>query len=769
MSRAPREDRAFRVVGDNVPRADGPDKVTGAAAYASDLVLPNMLHARLVRSAIPHGRLVRVAVDRATAHPGVVAVVTGRDLDGFHPYYGHIVRDRPVLAIDRVRFAGEPVAIAIGVDEWSADEGAELVEVEYEEWPAVFAAEHAMRPSAPVLHPAGGYEVGAMRGFAEAVEAGLTPNLCHEATLAWGDVDAAFGQAARVFADTFRFPMVFHYTMEPYGAVASWSEGGLTVWSSAQHPFMVRAELSRLFDLPLNRVRIVVPYVGGGYGGKSYTKVEPLAAVAARAAGRPVRLVLDVDESFLTTRCDAATVTVRTAVTASGRLLARDIDIAMNTGAYAENSPLVVRKAVNRALGPYRIPNARVRGRLVYTNTAPASSFRGFGAPQVVWAGESQMDIIAEALGLDAVDLRMRNIASRGDELLPGLRPLDADLPGDLALLAERVQWGRPLTPNHGRGVACSASDAGAEPVSTAMVRVNADGSVTVLVGTTELGQGSRTVFAQIAAEELGVDYAQVKVVGSDTDLAPYDRSTGASRSTTVVGLALQDACRDARRDLVRMAAETAGVDEDAVVEVPGGVEVGGARLSWSEVIGKYFALPAGEVVGRGHVRRAGALAPLPVFWEIGMTAVEVSVDVETGLVRVEQLATVGDVGKAVHPASAESQDLGAATMGMGIALFEEIVYEDGQMLNNSMLQYRVPRIGDLPPRVDLTLVENRDGPGPYGLKGGGEGALNPVAPAVANAIARAVGVRLREAPMTPPRVWAALQAGVRPTPKQDL
>ena len=753
----------FRVVGHNVPRADGYEKVTGKAQYVGDLSFPDMLYARVVRSRIPHGRIVKIDPEPALRHPGVVAVVTAQDLADIHPYYGHIVRDRPVLAIDRVRFVGEPVAVVVGVDEWSAHEGSELVEVEYEEWPAVFTAEEASAPNAPILHPQSRYEVGELRGFEEDVTAGKLPNLCHEASLEWGDVEAAFQGADRVFEDTFTFPMTFHYTMEPYGAVAMWNGEELSVWSSAAHPFMVRLELSRLFRLPLSRVRVVVPYVGGAYGGKSYTKVEPMAAAAARKVRRPVKLIVDVSEAFYTTRSDSARVTFKTAVTRDGRILARDVTIVMNTGAYAENSPLVIKKAVNRAVGPYRVPNVRVRGQLFYTNTAPASSFRGFGAPQVVWAGESQMDIIADALGVDPVDLRLRNLAERGDVIIPGLRPLDGDVPGDLRTLAERLSWHEPAPRGHGKGVACSASDAGAEPVSTAMVRVHADGSVTVAVGTTEIGQGSRTVLAQIAAEELGVDYENVRVVASDTSWVPYDRSTGASRSTTVVGLAVQEACRDARQQLLRMVQEALGVSPDAVAERVGGVEVDGQLLTWADVIQRYFKLPAGEVMGRGYVRKAGRLAKLPVFWEIGMTGVEVSVDRETGLVRVEHLVTVGDVGKAVHPASAEGQDVGAATMGMGHSLFEEILYDEGgQMLNNDILLYRVPRFADLPRRVDTVLVENQDGVGPYGLKGGGEGSLNPVAPAIANAVARAVGVRVKELPLTPERVWRALQASSR-------
>jgi CO/xanthine dehydrogenase Mo-binding subunit len=545
--------------------------------------------------------------------------------------------------------------------------------------------------------------------------------------------------------------------MEPYTAVAEWREGALTVWSSAQHPYMVREDLAHCFRLPFSSVRVIVPYVGGGYGSKSYTKIEPLTAALALRAGRPVRLALSVDESILTTRGDAATVRLRTAFDHDGLILARQASIILNSGAYAENSPLVGRKAANRLGGPYRIPALDVTCSVVYTNTAPASSFRGFGAPQVTLAGESQIDEAAQRLRLDPLELRRRNLLRPGDRPWPKVRGIDADVAADLEIAAGELEWSTPAGERRGKAIAVSASDAGSEPVTTAVLRVHADGSVTVLCGSTEIGQGSSTVLAQLAAGEMGVELERVNLLQSDTTAVTYDRSTGASRTTTLMGLAIQAAARDARAQLVRWAEESLAPDGPAVVEERTGVRIGESTHDWGAIVRSWFGAASGEVIGRGYLRRAGTTEEMPPFWEIGCVGVEVSVDESTGEVRVERLVTVGDVGCAINPQLVEAQDIGAAMMGLGMAMREELVYDDGNLLNGNLWDYRVPRTTDLP-ELRTVVVERGDGVGPYGAKGGGEGSLNPVAAAIANAVQRAVGVRLREAPFTPERVWRALQ-----------
>jgi len=747
----------FHVVNHSLPRRDGRVKVTGKAQYVADLKLIGMAYAKVLRSPYAHANIISIGKSRAEAYPGVYCVVTGYDLDGINPYYGHAVKDHPLLAIDKVRYAGEAVAAVVAVDERTAFKALELIEVKYEELKAVFTPEEAAAKDAPLLHERK-FEAGALRGFEGEVTAGKGTNICQTHKIQWGDVDKAFKEAAAVIEGEYYFPMTYAYAMEPYVAIAEVNDQGVTIYSSAQHPFMVRHDLKSVFDLPVSSVRLIVPFVGGGYGSKSYTKIEPLVAACAWKAKRPVKLQLTVEEAMLTTRSDDAYTWMRTAVDKNGNIIARQAKILMNTGAYAENSPLVVEKSTNRCVGPYAIPNVLIENSSYYTNTVPASSYRGFGCAQVTLPGESQIDELAKKIGKDPYEFRLMNAAKPGEEFFPGMRPFDGTLKEDLDTAAKAIGWGKPLPKGHGRTVAVSGSDAGAYPLTSTAIRVHADGSVTIMTGSTELGQGSHTVLPQIAAEELGVPFDKVRVVSSDTAITPYDRSTGASRTTTLMGSAVLDASRDAIEQMAVMAADVLKVKAEQIEVVRGGVRCGEAQLNWSEVISKFYALPDGEVIGRAYIRKAGRFAKLPVFWEAAATGCEISVDEETGKITMEKLATVGDVGLAINPALAEGQDLGAATMGMGIGLFEELVYEGSQLVNGSILDYRLPRFSDLPKQIELHLVQNRDGVGPYGAKGGGEASLNSMAANIANAVDSAVGVRIREAPLTPEKVWRALK-----------
>jgi CO/xanthine dehydrogenase Mo-binding subunit len=751
-----KKSREFHVVNHSVPREDGFAKVTGRAVYASDIRLDGMAYAKVARSPYAHARIVSMNVAEAARQPGVLAVLTGDDLQGIDPYYGHAVKDHPLLAIGKVRFLGEPVAAVVAETERAAYEALEFIETEYEELPTVLDVDQALAESAPLVHQKA-YSGGAFRGFEDDKDQKAS-NICQNIHFEWGDVDAAFEQAAHVIEGEYYFPMAYAYAMEPYVSVADYTASGLTVYSSAQHPFIVRHDLSKVFGLPLNRVRLIVPFIGGGYGSKSYTKVEPLTAACSWKTKRPVKLQLSVEEAMLTIRNDDARVRIRTAVDAEGRLLAREAMIHLNTGAYAENSPLVAKKAANRIIGPYRFPNVRVDCLAVYTNTVPASSFRGFGATQVTFPGESQMDELAEKLKSDPVEFRQKNLAARGEAVHPNMRPLDADLAGDLSMIAEALETQKPLPANHGWGVACSASDAGSDPVTSSLIQVYGDGSVSVLTGSTEMGQGSHTVLRQIAAEEMGAPLEKVRVVGSDTAISPFERSTGASRTTTLMGRAVLEACHEAIEQLKNMAAEVLKTTPQRLTVERGGVAYQDQRLTWPEILNRYFGMSGCSIVGRAYLRRVGDLCMLPVFWEIGCAGVEVAVDPETGRIRLEKLATVGDVGLAINPAMAEGQDLGAATMGLGIGLYEELTYEGQQLLNGNLLDYRVPRFSDLAPKLELMLAENQDGVGPYGAKGGGEGSLNPIPACLANAVYRATGVRLRRLPLTPERVWRALK-----------
>ena len=740
------------------PRRDAWEKVTGRARYAVDAVLPNMAHAAVVRSERAHAHITSIDRAEAEAAPGVIAVVTAGDLGPLGLRFGHIVPDHCILAVDKVRYYGEPVAVVVAETPHQAADAAELVWVDYDDLPALTGAAAAL--ASDVLIHEQSYVADGER-FLDVVPAASTDNVAHRGELAWGDAEAALAAAATVVETTTTFPLVYGYAMETYNALADWQPGSLHVVSTAQHPLMVRKELARMFSLPLAAVRVEVPYIGGGYGTKSYTKLEPLAAAASWASGRPVKVTTDVEGAMYTTRADGALVTVRTGFDADARICARDIDIRFDTGAYADNSPLVLTKSINRSFGPYRMPNLRVRGVAAYTNTSPASSYRGFGAPQAALAGELNMDMAAEELGIDPVELRRRNLLAPGATIIDGKRPLDADLAADLDAVVSALDT-HAVAPApgtlRGRAVAVTASDAGASPNSTTQVRMHADGSVTLLVSSTEMGQGSRTALAQIAARELCVSLDAVAVGQSDTRFTPFEWTTGASRTTTIVGLAVQAACADLWDNLRARAAESAGVPVGQVEVRTGLLHVDDEALTPAEVIREWFGADAGEVVGVGVVRRAGATEVLPPFWEIGAVGVEVSVDAATGEVTVEHLVTVGDVGHAVNPDLVKGQDLGAATQGLGIALWEEMVYDGEQLTNPNLVEYRVPRLRDAPRRITSVLAERGDGAGPYGAKGAGEGALNPVPAAVAAAVGRAVGVWPTELPLTPPRVWSLLQ-----------
>lgn len=745
-------------VGSAVTRVDARAKVTGEALYSVDYAVPGMLHGHVLRSTRAHAEILDIDHTEASTIPGVVAVVTAEDLSGLFKWFGHIVADHPILAVDKVRYFGEPVALVIADTPYAAADAANAVRVEYRDLPAVIKPEEATLADAPVLHSED-YTAGD-RSFAEARSERIGPNVAHSAELGWGDVDEAFSSAAAIVETSVRYPMLYAYAMEPYNAVASFDDDTLDVLSTAQHPFQVREDLARIFDMPLNRVRVRSLLLGGGYGSKSYTKVEPLAAVGTWLAGRPVKVALDVEGAIHTTRADSAAVSVRSAFDASGRILARDFNMTFNTGAYADNGPLVLTKAVNRCFGPYKVPNLRASGRAVYTNTVPSSSYRGFGAPQGNLAGELNMDQAAHQLGLDAAEIRRINLVAPGERHLPGKRGMDADLVADLDIVVDKLGWPSDSPKDHhGIGFGCSASDAGAFPVSTASVKLLADGSVVVLTGSTEMGQGSRTALAQIASTELGIDVDRIRVVQSDTAFTPYERTTGASRTTTLTGLAVQRACRDALSKLEEIGAEVFECAVEEVKTAEGLVKGPDRQLEFDEAVQSWFGGRQGEIVGLGVVRRAGELEELPPFWEVGMVGVEVSVDPDTGRVQVEHLVTVGDIGHAINPALVEGQDLGAATQGLGAALGEELVYDGPQLMNANVVDYRVPHATDLPKRIDTVIVQRADGVGPYGAKGAGEGALNPIGGAVASAVGRAIGRWPNELPLTPERVWELIQA----------
>jgi CO/xanthine dehydrogenase Mo-binding subunit len=587
-------------------------------------------------------------------------------------------------------------------------------------------------------------------------------NICHHFSVARGDVDRGFAEADLVVEQTFTFPMVHHYSLEPHCAIARVDGQGITVWASTQHPFPVRKEVAEMFGLPLARVQVIVPYLGGAYGNKSYTKIEPLTIALAMRVKRPVRLALTVEDAFKTVRRAAVRYRLKTGVRRDGTLVARDGEIHYQLGAYADVGPRVVQKSAYTAAGPYRIPHLRINAYGVYTNTVVSVAFRGYGVPQTAWAYESQMDVIAERLGMDPLELRLRNLLKRGETFMEGDRPVDCDFAEGLRRAAAAVGWSEPTpAPRRGKGLACTIKAPLAPSVSSAMVRMHADGSVTLLTGTVECGQGARTALSQIVAEELGVPLPWVRVARSEVGMSPYDQATSASRSTTLMGLAVLRAARDVRDQLLTIGARQLESERAAVTLRQGRIVAPRGERSYAEAVAGHFGT-GGELIGRGTYRGErghAALGGEAPFWEVGLAAAEVEVDEDTGRVRVLRYVSVADIGRAINPRECEGQEEGAAMMGLGHTFYEQMVYDRGQLLNPSLIDYRVPQMSDLPGEYRSILVENGDGPGPYGAKGIGESGVIPTAPAVANAIAQATGVRITDLPMTPERVWRALSS----------
>jgi CO/xanthine dehydrogenase Mo-binding subunit len=754
-------------VGHPIARLDAPEKVTGRAVYGVDLKLAGMLHAKILRSPVPHARIVHIDTARAERLTGVRAVVTGADAPYTHN--AAIIKDWPFLAQEKVRHVGEAVAAVAAVDEETAEEALGLIDVEYADLPAVFDPEEAMRDGAPLIH-----ERLMEYPRAEAFHPLPGTNVCNYYKLRRGDAEAAFADCHVVMEERYTTAMMQHCPMEVHVAVAQQSvDGRLTVWTSAQSPYWTRAELATALGIPMSDIRVIVPYVGGGFGAKHAVKVEQYAIALARKTGnRPVRLALTRAEEFgCSLNRQPTVIDIKTGATRDGRILARKIRIVWNTGAYADLSPAVSRNAGFAAGGPYVIPHVWVDSYCVYTNNPVSGAFRGFGVPEVTWAGESQLDVVAQELGMDPLELRLRNAVEEGSESVLGEVLHSVGLKECLERAAEAIGWRTPRPPGRGRGIACMHKSTGTPTSSAAFVKLNEDGTVTLLSSAVEMGQGSATVLAQIVAEELGVKPEHIRVVAPDTDVTPYERSTTSSRTTFHSGNALLAAARDARQQILEVAA-------DLLEAHPGDLELGAERV-WvkgapdhSIPLAKLwragmYARGQYPILGRGAYSTSGIYDPLDpqtgrsrrstAFWMYAAQAAEVDVDTETGNVTVLRLTAAHDLGRAINPQTCRQQIEGALVMGLGQALFEQLVMDRGRPVNPSFIDYKIPCTLDIP-RLEAILVEARHDEGPFGAKGLGEPGLAPTAAAIGNAVLDALGVRMRDLPITAEQVLRALR-----------
>jgi CO/xanthine dehydrogenase Mo-binding subunit len=661
-----------------------------------------MLHARVLRSPLPHARVVRVD---ASALPAGAVALTPEDVCGLGAY-GCQIRDQTVLALERARFAGDPVAAVAAATPEDAEDALETIAVEYEELPAVLDLDSALDGSL-LVHERIQVSDNDAAYFGIRPEHGT--NVCHRFRIVSGDVDAGLAEADVVVEETYHTAAAQHAAMEPHACLARWEAGRLEVWTGTHTPFNVREDLARIFGVPEEEVRVVVPAIGGSFGAKTFVHVEAITAALARKAGRPVRCILPRSEEWLTNNRHPARLRVAIGARADGTLVAKRVDAWLDTGAYADCGPGVAVKVAYSAVGPYRIPHVLAESRCVYTNLPPNGAFRGFGATQSAFASERAMDLLADRLAIDPLELRLRNVLRDGDEFCTGEVVHDVHFADCLERAAEAIGWrdGR-------RGKGLSVLLKGMQTPSRASIAVEAaDGGYVLRCATAEIGQGSRRALSLVASELLGVSPGEIRFPDPDTDLVPYDTRATSSRSTYMMGNALVEAVRDLRRNGTRGVGEyrnEGGLDPDT-----------------------------GQGIASSH-------------WHQGAAAAEVRVDTETGRFEVARLHAAVYAGRVVNPPGAELQNEGAMIMGLGTSLFEAVESVDGHVTNSNLSDYEIPSIADLPASMTHELVE-RPGAEVHGL---GETAVPPVPAAIGNALA-SLGIQVTELPMTPETVLAAI------------
>ena len=705
----------LHVVGQDLARTDAVPKTTGTATYTVDISFPGMLHAKVLRSPHAHARITAIDASAARNMPGVHAVVTRDDLDGLNPTYGYFIKDQPIVAIDKVRYIGDTVAAVAAETELQAVAALERITVEYDLLPVVPTIDTAMAEGAPELFEEEPMGIVPAYGQGASGARRIGRNNCYRFSYETGAAEA-FDTCDRIFEDRFVFSRDQHFHLEPFVTVARMDGDVIEIWTSSQNPFPLRKELARVFQYPENQIRVKVPYLGAGYGAKNNCKTEPIAILLARMSGRPVRYCMTTEENFLTQCQHAAILDVRTGVMADGTFVARSGRILLDAGAYSDASPLVAEKAGYRLPGPYKWQHLNIDCDCILTNTTPAGPYRGFGGTQASWASESQIDIIARALGRDPLDLRMQNVKDLGEAYVPGESGIDSDLRAGLQLVADRAGYGE-RSHGDGRGMGVSI--------------------------------GLNT----------GLD--RVVYPGLNTDYTPFDQGTNASSAVVVMAQAVQQATLEAKQKVLDFAARELDCSVDEIELDDWSIRKGNESHPLAPMVMRYYGGTGYEFTGAGFFKpemdHAAPLETQCVSWEFGWGAAEVEVDRDTGLIHLRQLVVSGDAGRAINPLVCRGQDEGSAVMGLTGVLFPCMVYDGAMLMNGNGLDYRVPLATDIPDGFVSILQEQGHGPGPFGAKSLGEGCMLPVASAIANAVEDAIGVRIRELPLTPERVLAAI------------
>lgn len=748
----------FQIIGKRLPLKDVEEKVTGSAIYGADFVLPRMLQGKILRSPHAHARILNIDTSRAEQLPGVRAVITAHNTP--NTKFGPMLSDERILAKNEVYYVGDEVAAVAAIDADTAAEALDLISVEYETLPAIFDPGEALKPDAPLART------------------DMGDNLCYQIDVRRGDIQGGFDQAVVVEEETYILPYQYQAYLEPNAATASWERGRLTIWAPIQTPHLLSKVICEAFNLPRGMFRLIQTQVGGGFGGKQYQRVAPIAAALAQIANVPVQIVLNREEDFEAGLPRVPmTIWLRMGADSAGTITAKEMDIIADNGAYAMMGPAIVDVAATRVDSLYRFKNLKVSGKLVYTNKVATSCFRGFGNTQSHFAVESMMDTLAEKLGMDPKEIRLRNATRTGDVTAHGWVINSCGLAETIERAASEAEWNqkRGQTKNKFRGVgmACGLHVSGnraAAPMSdgsSAQIRIHEGGSVHIATSEGDIGQGANAIFAQMVAEELGVPYEKVFVEQLDTDVTYFGIGALASRVTVLGGNAVRAAVADIKKRLTEAAAYHWNCDPSDVHLVNGRlvnrrtedvIDIEQAATAYIDMTG------GSRLLGEGRYRADGVVKPdetkygnISLAYSFATQTAEVEVDIETGQLTVLKLIAVHDSGRTLNPLTAEGQVEGGMLMGMWYAIGEEYKFKDGRLLNPNFTDYAIPSILDTP-EMKTIFIEMPDPYGPFGAKSVGEIAMVPTAAAIANAVYDAIGIRLTELPMTPERILRAIK-----------
>lgn len=753
------------IIGTSVPRKDGYSKVTGHAKYGDDINLHGQLYGAIYHSPCPHGRILAIHTEKARAYPGVRAVITGTD---FPAYYGQFIADQPIIAIDKVRYRGEPVAAVVADTERIAREAVRLIEAEFDPLPVIDSIEDALEAKSLVQEDWSKYP---LYGMANPIPG---TNILSRYQLIHGDIEKGFAEADVIVEGEFSCAMLQHTVIETHCAVADATKDKLVIYAPAQSPFQTRNMLARILGYQQDQVELIPTEIGGGFGCKAEPKLEPIAAVLSKLVHRPVKLSYTRNEEFEATLTRApCKFKIKTGARKDGKLTAQQVTVWWDTGAYGTYGPRVNYNAGYAAQGPYEIPNCYTDGYLLVTNHALGTAYRGFGVNEVAQAHESQMDALAEKLGMDPLAFRLKNVLRDGSVNVTGEVMRSVGVAECLEQAAKNINWSeKPIRwvgedgKLHGKGIACFIKLTGTPSTTSCAVRMNDDGTVNIQSASTDMGQGLRTVLPQFASSVLGIDIDRITVAPIDTATTPYDKTTTSSRSTFHSGNAVLEACHDIVRQLILLVAKKWKVPA-AQVQFENGLFTclvdASLRLDINDIGSSGVLKEEYPVIAIGRFGSKDCFDPpdelthqtkrATIMWMMGAQAAEVAVDPKTGKIDIVKIGAAHDVGHAINPLGCIQQIEGALVMGTGHALLEEMIYQNGVLKNGNMVDYKVPTFMDADFESEITLVQTPHPEGPYGAKGIGEPGVAPTGPAIANAVSAACGRRFQSIPIKPEHI----------------